>query len=326
VTGKSTEDLVTREQQMANHRVSSVITSSGTEPSAAALETARSVAARAERFGVVIAILVVTAACGGAGGSSTAPTPPPAAGPVPGQSRSTIDRPDDTPGNQVHVMYVLPSDGVDRSFDSDGTISGAVQWARNWFVDQTGGRRRVRFDTFRGELDITFLRTDRSDAQYVSMGVRIRDAVAADIVAAGFTDTTKIYSVFFGGGSPRSGGSIPCGQGAQPGNMSAVYLACLLERTDVQGLIPVHGLSKILGMVSIHEIFHNLGAVPDCAPHVASAHASDDPRDIMVASGSVQLATYREGSFVPLLDAGRDDYYEHARSGCVDIALSAFLE
>jgi hypothetical protein len=59
---------------------------------------------------------------------------------------------------------------------------------------------------------------------------------------------------------------------------------------------------------------------------VASAHASDDPRDIMVASGSTQLATFREGSFVPLLDAGRDDYYGHARGGCVDISMSAFLE
>jgi hypothetical protein len=224
-------------------------------------------------------------------------------------------------------MYVLPADGTDQSFDSDGTIGGAVRWAQDWFVGQTGGRRRVRFDTFQGALDITFLRTTRSDAEYVMMGVRIRDAVASDIVAAGFTDPGKIYSVFFGGGSPRSGGSIPCGQGARPGKMSALYLACLLERSDIQSLIPIHGLSKIVGMGTIHEIFHNLGAVPDCAAHQTDAgHASDDPRDIMVPSFSLQLATYRDESFLPLLDAGRDDYYEHTKSGCLDIASSPFLE
>jgi hypothetical protein len=77
----------------------------------------------------------------------------------------------------------------------------------------------------------------------------------------------------------------------------------------------------------IHEIFHNLGAVPDCAPHKTDVgHASDDPRDIMVSSFSLQLATYREESFVPLLDVRRDDYYEHTNIGCLDIARSAFLD
>jgi hypothetical protein len=222
-------------------------------------------------------------------------------------------------------MYVLPRDGMDQSFDLDGTISGAVQWARNWFVGQTGGRR-IRFDTFQGAADITFLRTNRTDAEYVSMGVRIREGIAADLVAAGFTDATKIYSVFFGGGSPRFG-SIPCAQGSRPGNMSGVYLACLLERPDIQALVPVHGLSKILGMGAIHEVFHNLGAVPDCAPHqVDAGHSSDDARDIMVSSLSGQLAAFRESGFVPLLDAGRDDYYAHANRGCLDIAGSAVLE
>ena len=277
-------------------------------------------------LGLGVACMVFAAACGGSPQSPTTPTPAPAPTPTPapGAQRSTTDRPDDVAGTQVHVMYVLPRDGADQSFDTDGTISGAVQWARSWFVDQTDGRR-VRFDTFQGTVDITFLRTDRTDAEYVSMGVRIRDGVAADLVAAGFTQGTKIYSVFFGGGSPRFG-SIPCAQGARPGNMSAVYLACLLERSDIQALIPVHGLSKMLGMGAIHEVFHNLGAVPDCAPHHVNAHASDDPRDIMVSSFSVQLNTFREPGFVPLLDAGRDDYYAHANRGCLDIAGSAVLD
>lgn len=263
------------------------------------------------------------AVCGGKSGSPSAPGPTPISSP--GSQRSTIDRPDDVAGSQVHVIYVLPRDGLDQSFDTDGTIGGAIQWARNWFAEQTGGRR-VRFDTFQGAVDITFLRTNRTDAEYVSMGVRIRDGLVTDLAAAGFTEATKTYAVFFGGGSPRFG-SIPCAQGGRPGNMSAVYLACLLERSDIQALVPTHGLSKILGMGAIHEVIHNLGAVPDCAPHqIDGGHSSDDPRDIMVSSLSQQLATFREPGFVPLLDAGRDDYYAHANRGCVDIAGSTVLE
>src|SRR5439155_25945723 len=144
-------------------------------------------------------------------------------------------------------------------------------------------------------------------AQLLNLGLGIREALQADLVAAGFNDPTKIYAVFYGGGSPRAGVQIPCGQGGSPGTMGAIYLACLLERSDIQSLIPVHGLPKILGIGMIHEVFHNLGVVPACAPHYAASHASDDPRDIMAASLSTQLATYRDATFLPLLDVGRDD-------------------
>jgi len=236
---------------------------------------------------------------------------------------STVDQPDDSAGNQVHVIYVLPSDGVDQNFDIDGTLSGSMQLAQNWFAGQTNGRH-VRFDTYRGALDITFVRLTRSDAQFLGFGMAIREALAADLAAAGFTNQQKIYAVFYGGGSPRSGVQIPCGQGAYP--VAAIYLACLLDRSDIQVLIPVHGLSKILGLGMIHEVFHNLGAVPSCAPHYTASHSGDDPRDIMVASLSGQLGTYRTENFLPLLDAGRDDYYEHTNRGCLDIARSAFFE
>jgi len=269
---------------------------------------------------------VLIAGCGGGtpSGPSTNPAPLPAAPPQPMQrGGAAVDQPDDIAGNQVHVIYVLPSDGADQNFDIDGTLSGSMQLAQNWFAGQTNGRH-VRFDTYRGTLDITFVRLTRSDAQFLSFGMAIREAIAADLTAVGFTNQQKIYAVFYGGGSPRSGVQIPCGQGAYP--VAAIYLACLLDRSDIQALIPVHGLSKILGLGMIHEVFHNLGVVPSCAPHYAASHSADDPRDIMVASLSGQLGTYRTESFLPLLDAGRDDYYEHTNRGCLDIARSAFLE
>src|SRR5262245_1184233 len=205
-------------------------------------------------------IFIIAAACGGTAESPSSPTPEPA------QGRATADRPDDVPGDQVHVMYVLPSDGVDRNLDSDGTIGGSVQLAQNWFVAQTNGTRRIRFDTYRGVWDITFVRLDRSDSEYLSLGVTIRGGLEMDLAARGFNNPAKIYAVFYGGGAAQGGAQIPCAQGGRPGKMSAVYVGCLLGRSDVQALIAVHGLPKMLGLGFVHEVLHNLGAVPDCAP------------------------------------------------------------
>ena len=270
---------------------------------------------------LAVASLLLAGGCGGQSDSPSSPSPTPT--PTAAQRRSTVDQPDDVVGNQVHVMYVLPSDGVDQSFDSDDTLNASMGLAQNWFAGQTSNRR-VRYDTYRGSLDVTFARLSRSDAQFLSFGQAIRDALQADLLAAGFNDPQKIYAVFYGGGSPRSGVQIPCGQGGYP--IAAIYLACLLERSDIQSLIPIHGLPKILGLGMIHEVFHNLGVVPPCAPHYTASHVSDDPRDIMVTSLSVQLAVYGDASFLPILDVGRDDYYEHTHSGCLDMAKSAFLE
>ena len=268
----------------------------------------------------VIGLLEVSACGGNSNPSPSGPSPPPPPG-----SRFTIDQPDEVFGDQVHVLYVLPSDGLDRGPDFDSTINASIQLARDWVIAQTNNRHSVRFDLFRGSLDLTVVRLGRPDSDYVSMGVRIREALEVDLAAMGFNQPSKIYAVFYGGGSARSGVQIACGQAGRPGRMSFLYVECLLERSDVPPLIAVHGLPKMLGLITIHEIFHALGAAPDCAPHQVAAHVTDDPRDIMVASGSGQLSTFRDPGFLPLLDAGRDDYYGHGNSGCLDLANSPFF-
>ena len=67
------------------------------------------------------------------------------------------DMPDDISGRQVHVLYVVASNGVDRQFDTNGVISRSVASWQTWLRGQTGGRG-IRLDTYQGELDITFMR------------------------------------------------------------------------------------------------------------------------------------------------------------------------
>lgn len=64
-------------------------------------------------------------------------------------ARSTVDRPDDSPEPQIHVLYVLPSDRGDRELDTNGTLESSVAAFQRWLAGQTGGRV-LRLDTSGG--------------------------------------------------------------------------------------------------------------------------------------------------------------------------------
>ncbi len=69
--------------------------------------------------------------------------------------------------------------------------------------------------------------------------------------------------------------------------------------------------------LTIHELTHAFGAVPDCAPHESGdGHVTDDPNDVLYQGDE-------EGDDL-VLDAGHDDYYLTDIPGCPDIADSGF--
>jgi hypothetical protein len=234
-------------------------------------------------------------------------------------TRSTIDRPDDRSGNQIHVMYVVPSDGTDRSLDTTGTIATSVSAIERWFEDQSGGRQ-LRFDLHEGELDITFHRLGRTNAQIASFGPFVRDEIEKDLKQAGFNQAGKIYAVYYDGRSTFS-----CGGGfwppTLPGNVVALYLkgeppgapACATNEFASSPFNPAYWEFAML-----HEILHGLGVVARCAPHhTLEGHVSDDPRDLMYAGPQPWQPS--------LLDAGNDDYFQHEAAGCLDLEDSPFL-
>ena len=243
--------------------------------------------------------------------------PPAAAAPI--TPRATSDRADDHGGPQVRVLYVLPSDAVDERLDTSGALALSVGAWNTWLAAQTDGRR-LRLDTFAGALDVGFHRLGRTDADLRSRGAFVRDEIERELGAAGLLATSKLYAVYYGGGSTWA-----CGGGAWPptlpGQVAAMYLKgtppgaapCasnpLASREDTPGYME---------FAMLHELLHTLGAVATCAPnHVLSGHSGDDPRDLMYAGPLAWRPS--------LLDVGRDDYYGHGRAGCFDLALSSFL-
>lgn len=233
--------------------------------------------------------------------------------------RSTVERPDDIAGLQVHVVYAVPSDGADRAFDTDGGIENSTASYQRWLSSQTGGRA-LRLDTYQGSLDITFSRLPRTDAEYVARGRGARDLIEQDLRTAGLVTWRKVYPVYYDGTNNQVCGGAAWPP-ALPGTVSAFYL-----RSVIPGLIPCFasgfappgGDAQYTEFAVLHDFMHDLGIVGPCAPHFWDAgHVNEDPTDLMW-SGT--------GSWNPsVLDVGRDDYFQAHIPGCPDLDTSGFL-
>ena len=229
--------------------------------------------------------------------------------------RSTADRPDDNGGSQLHVMYVLPSDGEDRELDMDGTIETSMEAIQNWLSGETS--RAFRLDTFRGRLDVTFFRLATSDAEAAGQGTSLVNDIIRELSAAGRLAGNKVYLVYYGGRNAQS-----CGSAEWPGMVGALYLngeppGAAPCNTNPLGASPTRmGYWEYSGA---HEIFHVLGAVATCAPnHTLAGHVGDDPTDLMYAGSQPWRPQF--------VDLGRNDYFGHDNGACLDIEDSPFLE
>ena len=235
--------------------------------------------------------------------------------------RALTDRPDEQSGSQIHLVYVLPSDGDDRQLDMNGTIVNSVAVAQEWLASQTEGRT-FRIDTFGGEPDITFFQMPQTEAEIAATNQFVRDLIEDELIAAGFDGPNKLYAVYYDGQSNYS-----CGGGAWPptltGTVAALYLdgfpqtsnPCRNQAFRVPGQQPWYWEFSFL-----HEIVHTLGFVATCAPnHHQSGHVTAPTNDLMYAGTAPWNLTG------VLLDQGNDDYFGHSSSGCADLADSPFL-
>jgi hypothetical protein len=255
------------------------------------------------------ALLLLVASFGGAAHGSLTTLP-----------RVTADRPDEVQGAQVHAVYAVPSDGADRALDTSGAVAASVDAFQRWLARETGGPK-LRLDTSGGELDVTFVRLPKSDAEIASRGAFVRDELESLLGQAGHLRAGKLYAVYYDGRSTFS-----CGGGAWPprlpGRVAAMYL-----RGEPPGATPCSanplaapgGEAGYMDIAMLHELVHTLGFVAECAPHhTRSGHTSDSPNDLMWAGDA-------PWQLPPRLDIGRDDYYGHGRPDCPDLARSEFL-
>ena len=238
-------------------------------------------------------------------------------------ARITSDRPDDFSGPQIHVVYAVASDGEDFELDTSGKILemlGNIQIFLAERIDQV-----FRIDTFEGIPDITFVRLSGwNEDELIDLGVphpsleraipvvrpeRLRLALDEEID----THREKHYAVFY---TFDWGLDYITGSAGVKDRLAGTFMSSTeLARFD---MFPQ--LQQIYEVTTIHEIFHLFGAVASCAPNNGrGAHVVDHDLDIMSNSSVPQWEwTY--------IDFGRDDYYGHGRSDCVDISTSPYFE
>jgi len=250
--------------------------------------------------------------------------------------RNYSDNVNDTSFYQVHPVYVLPSDQIDEQLDLNGSIATSVAAAGKWMQQRAGGQS-LKFDTYKGALDVSFIRLTKSDADMQKEAIQkygsvafLREVIENELDIRGFNNDGTMYIVFYGGSTTWACGGAPLPPDGPQGNVVALYLW-----GAVPGYAPCHNnlFAKDENSAGywewsiIHEIFHGLGAVPNpgrpntpsyCAPNsTGDGHSSDTPTDLMY-SGT-------EAWRPDVIDFGNDDYFNINNPGCTDIAKSVFL-
>lgn len=222
--------------------------------------------------------------------------------------RYTRNQPDDISGPQVHAVYALPSDGEDGNLDRYGDIATSFEAIQNYLREQLG--YELRLDTYRGELDVTFLRMPFTNQEGDGVGGSLVHRLLDEADGALGHDPDRMYAIYYGG---RVTGL--CGSAPWPGRGGAVYIhrdGCSNSRP---GMSPDE--ASTYEAVMVHELFHAFGAVPECARNADGAHVDDDPTDVMFAG--VDRGTRDQA----VIDTGRDDYFGHGRADCLDLADTA---
>lgn len=235
--------------------------------------------------------------------------------------RSTNDQPDDFAGPQIHFIYAVASDGIDLGLDTTCGLADIVHDMQDYLGRQIG--KELRIDTYNGEPDITFVRlADLEERDILDETTLDLYSIRLAVASAIGLERPKFYAVFYGFDWDITGISRK-GIGGLAGNADGVGLAVVTTST----LYPAGGgfpdVDRDLGFTMVHEIFHLMGAVPVCAPHHdGTKHVyrpSVEIGDIMSAGGGIARGDE------PFVDYGRDDYYGHGRSDCLDIAGSPYF-
>ena len=225
-------------------------------------------------------------------------------------TRSLIDRPDEQTGPQVHLIYAISSDGQDKKWDTNGQIQSWVDQAQYWLNNQVG--RQLRFDTFQGQVDVTFFRSKLTNAEIKSRA-RVEGSKEEDSLDSLINDyikqsplldykkNPKTYVIMYG---DRLGADY-CGYAFLP---SIRAIGTFGGECWYGGEYTNQPISEFSGpsYVMIHELFHTYGV----------EHTCDNQSDLMWGAGCPAI-TGRVGGAT--LDQDRKDYFGGEKSG-VDIS------
>ena len=186
-------------------------------------------------------------------------------------NRVNGDLPDTVSGFQVKPIYVVPSDGTDNSYDTNGYLAGILDEGNNYLKGQIG--LTVPIDRTADRYDIQYLHSQYSTRYLQS------HADAPEATSDGYLLLSEIRAMENPGNNrkdyiffidvPGFGGSF-CGLADRPGMVAVVALQNISDSNICRGPSAPY-FNNYSSKTWVHELLHNFGV----------NHTLDDPCDLM---------------------------------------------
>ena len=228
-------------------------------------------------------------------------------------ARAVADRADDFSGPQIHVIYMsgaIPGgQSTDRNLDG-GAIQTSLAASQGWLQGSIG--KQLRIDTFQNAIDITYMRSDYDQTALGAKGETSWYWIEQDLIDHSLEAANKYYLVYYDGAITTS-----CGNAARPPAIGGRVAVVFLRAPNCQSLTTSVNAPGYLEFVALHEVFHVLGAVPDCAAGSTGDGHLTNPNDLMYHGGGVWSPTG--------VDVSHTAYWLTGRNDCTDLSRSALL-
>lgn len=185
--------------------------------------------------------------------------------------RALADQPDSLTGYQIKAIYVVPSDGTDRGYDTNDFIASMLREGNTFLKTNIGLEYQI--DSIATGFDIQFFRSSYTTSHFLS-AANLDDDLAREMkLYENPTLDRKNYHFFVD--VPSLKNDKACGYAGMPG-LTSVY--AIGPSTSGTGTCVGKSLNfeNYASKGWVHESFHNLGV----------SHTTDNSCDLMRGSGA----------------------------------------
>lgn len=219
-------------------------------------------------------------------------------------ARVTADLPDTFSGFQIKPIYVVPSDGTDNAYDTNGYLAGILNEGNSYLNGQIG--RKIPVDSTSTGYDIQYLKSQYS-TEYLRTHAQSSPAESSDaqvlmreIKAMENPGVNRKDYIFFIDVPGLSGSS--CGIADAPGISAVVALQNITPTQTCRGASPPY-FANYTSKTWVHELMHNFGVT----------HTVDDPCDVMAGAPETKAVCTNPNLYT--MDKERTRYVGAAAQG-----------
>lgn len=184
--------------------------------------------------------------------------------------RVLADQPDSLTGYQIKAIYVVPSDGTDRGYDTTGYITSILREGNAFLKSSIGLEYQV--DSIGSDFDIQFFKSSYSTSYFLSGEDLAKDLAKEMKLYENATLDRKNYMFFIDVPTLRNGAA--CGYAPMPGLLSVIAVGPVSVGT-LSCMAKSLNFENYASLAWVHESFHNLGV----------DHTVNDSCDLMRGSG-----------------------------------------